>query len=306
VVAGLNSYNTSFRDARASLGRWGDHPVYGAGPTLETLASGLESPRLVTPELVEGQTLARLPLSGPPLVGFSAFLNGIQQSRVVLHAGLVPVVHGTTAAVIRVRRDRRLTTHDAGPRIERGLFAPHALVSPELWADLTALGVTDTSPTDAHPATLLDRAVHVVQRRREAAERALAESWADDALLWIDGALPAASRRAVGVVRTHRTLYAAPEALATICALAPGERSSMFRPPERSVVSWYVRLRDPVGRHPLWGLLRVEVADADPARADLVSRWVMAEATPLALPDPRWDTLVYGVRDCEEYLRAIC
>ena len=50
----------------------------------------------------------------------------------------------------------------------------------------------------------------------------------------------------------------------------------------------------------------VVAADATPERADLVSRWVMAEATPLALPDPRWDTLVYGVRDCEEYLRAVC
>jgi hypothetical protein len=54
--------------------------------------------------------------------------------------------------------------------------------------------------------------------------------------------------------------------------------------------------------------VRVEVADADPARvgarADEVSRWILAEAAPLALPDPRWDKMVYGVRDCEEYLRA--
>jgi hypothetical protein len=40
-------------------------------------------------------------------------------------------------------------------------------------------------------------------------------------------------------------------------------------------------------------------------RADEVSRWIMAEASPLALPDARWDKMVYGIRDCEEYLRAV-
>ena len=26
---------------------------------------------------------------------------------------------------------------------------------------------------------------------------------------------------------------------------------------------------------------------------------------PVALPDNRWDKMVYGVRDCEEFLRAV-
>ena len=26
----------------------------------------------------------------------------------------------------------------------------------------------------------------------------------------------------------------------------------------------------------------------------------------LALPDGRWDKMVYGIRDCEEFLRAVC
>ena len=41
------------------------------------------------------------------------------------------------------------------------------------------------------------------------------------------------------------------------------------------------------------------------ARANEVSRWVLAEALPLALPDGRWDKMAYGIRDCEEFLRAI-
>ena len=77
------------------------------------------------------------------------------------------------------------------------------------------------------------------------------------------------------------------------------------------MASWYLRLRDPQGHDPLWGLVRVEVAEpGGPAsrmtdRANTVSRWVLAEALPLALPDGRWDKMVYGIRDCEEFLRAI-
>jgi hypothetical protein len=116
-------------------------------------------------------------------------------------------------------------------------------------------------------------------------------------------------------VKSHRTLYAEGEALHTIFALRRAERSSVFRvtsPKRIPVASWYLRLRDPVGHDPMWGLVRVEIAN--PARieehdvgtrADTVSRWILAEAAPLAMPDARWDKMVYGIRDCEEFLRAV-
>ena len=62
-------------------------------------------------------------------------------------------------------------------------------------------------------------------------------------------------------------------------------------------------------------LVRVEAADSAVTserpedltlRADLISRWILAEVAPLALPDGRWDKMVYGIRDCEEFLRAVC
>ena len=40
-------------------------------------------------------------------------------------------------------------------------------------------------------------------------------------------------------------------------------------------------------------------------RADEISRWVLAETSPLALPDGRWDKMSYGIREAEEFLRAI-
>ena len=95
--------------------------------------------------------------------------------------------------------------------------------------------------------------------------------------------------------------------------LMPRERSSVFRitsPRRTTVASWYLRMRDPHGHDPMWGLVRVEAAVPNAGedfaeRADRISRWILAEASPIALPDARWDKMVYGVRDCEEYLRAI-
>ena len=41
------------------------------------------------------------------------------------------------------------------------------------------------------------------------------------------------------------------------------------------------------------------------APEDRLTRMVLAEAAPLALPDPRWPVMAYGIRDCEEVLRAV-
>jgi hypothetical protein len=153
-------------------------------------------------------------------------------------------------------------------------------------------------------------------------ERRLAELWCDTEhdRLFIDGGISgsdmvAVSSCTVGVVKSHRTLYAEGSALGVVLGLSHRERSSVFRitsPKRKMVASWYLRLRDPAGHDPMWGLIRVEIAHPEPQdadsigdRADEVSRWIMAEASPLALPDARWDKMVYGIRDCEEFLRAI-
>jgi len=74
-----------------------------------------------------------------------------------------------------------------------------------------------------------------------------------------------------------------------------------------TVASWYVRIRSAEGRDALFGLVRVETALSDDAisRADEISRWVIAEGSPLSLPDGRWDKMSYGVHETEEFLRAI-
>jgi hypothetical protein len=245
-----------------------------------------------------------------------------------VHVNGIPVVVGTAAAVVRERRNRRMHTWGL-PLVETRVYAPRDLMGARAWETLTAVSggrLVDTTDREqqagTHPFTLKDAAFHGVQAHREELERRLAERWCNTERdrLFIDGGISgseavAVSSCTVGVVKSHRTLYAEGPALAVVLGLGHGERSSVFRvtsPRRTPVASWYLRLRDPDGRDPMWGLLRVEIAHPQPQemhaigdRADEVSRWILAEASPLALPDARWDKMVYGIRDCEEFLRAV-
>lgn len=304
----------------------GGRPPSGQEAPLERLAASGELPRLIPVATLEGGPIRAHRVFGEPEVGFEAFLDGTQTSRVLDFAGGIAIVYGTVAAVIRVRRNRRLFTWGQ-PAVSRGIYVPRRSIPADYWAALEGLGLTlvDTShgtPAEPqHPFALSDAAVHRVQKDREQVEQRLAERWCsfEKGTLLIDGGISGSERVAVsactvGVVKSHRTLYADGEALKRIFELRRGERSSVFRitsPKRIPVASWYLRLRDSAGHDPLWGLVRVEIAQPSAGdravgeRAEEVSRWVLAETTPLALPDARWDKMVYGVRDCEEFLRAI-
>jgi hypothetical protein len=297
--------------------------------TLEIAGQGNDAPRLISATVLEGGPLRAKRLFDPPLAGFRAFLDGTQRSELAIYLpGGVPVILGRVAAVVRERRNRRMHTWHQ-PLVETRLYCPRRRVSPAAWETVSAtygpqlVDITDdAADLAAHPFALRDAAVHRVQAHREELEQRLAERWCnmEHDPLFIDGGISGSEKVAVssctvGVVKSHRTLYAEGEALAAVLALGPRERSSVFRitsPRRTTVASWYLRLRDPRGHDPMWGLVRVEIAYPPPedldrigARADEVSRWILAEASPLALPDARWDKMVYGVRDCEEYLRAI-
>lgn len=296
--------------------------------TLELATQGTDAPRLISATVLEGDALRAHRVRGAPSPAFRGFLDGAQRSEIASHLGTAPLVVGRVAAVIRERPERRLRTWRL-PLRETRLYAPRQQVSPSAWTVLHSLygaQLVDTSDgaaeVGAHPFALRDAAVHEVQAHRERLEHRLAERWCaeEDEPLCIDGGISgseavALSPRAVGVVKSHRTLYAEGAALATVLGLGERERSSVFRitsPRRTAVASWYLRLRDATRRDPMWGLVRVEVAERIGAgagalaeRADQVSGWILAEASPLALPDARWDRMVYGIRDCEEFLRAV-
>ena len=295
--------------------------------TLELVAVSNDAPRLISATVLEGSALAAHRIDAPPTPGFRAFLDGTQRSEVVNYLGSIAVVLGHVSAVVRERRDRRMHTWRE-PIVETRIYAPRKLLPSVTWRTLdTEYGelLIDTTDGDAevlaHPFALRDAAFHRVQAHREQVEQRLAERWCaeEQDALFIDGGISgsdkvAVSTATVGVVKSHRTLYAEGDALDTVLALGDRERSSVFRitsPRRTTVASWYLRLRDPVAHDPMWGLVRVEVAMPASGvrdigeRADEVSRWILAEVSPLALPDARWDKMVYGVRDCEEFLRAI-
>jgi hypothetical protein len=222
-----------------------------------------------------------------------------------------------------------MSTWRPGPRQSSRLYAPRALLSPALWSEFTReqLTLVDTlagaAPEEPiHPHELLRRAFHVVQDDREALEIDLAERWCAERAdpLLADGGLPrgaaaSTSDLCVGVVKSHHTLFTTGQGLKQVFALPEGARTSVFlieRQWGPRVASWYLRLRTPRTNAPLWGLVRAEVAwrpdfeqrEAVARRAAEVSRWILAERAPLSLPDARWDAMLYGVRDCESYLRA--
>ena len=301
-------------------------PLSGASPLELSSQFAQEKPRLDPPELLEGKTLSARPVPGSPVARFAAFLDGTQASRVLQYIGGVPLVHGTVAAVVRARRERRMHTWRE-PLVSRGLYVPRSLLPTETQAALADAGIEvfDTAANrdldSIHPFAIQEAALQSVQRHRSALEKELAEAWiaAGEGELFVDGGISesaavATSPLAVGVVKSHQQLYVHGDDLPVVLGLRHAERSSVtvVTPRTRTrVASWYLRLRDSGGRDPLWGLVRVEIAvpagkAADVTRrADEVSRWVLAEALPIALPDGRWDKMVYGIRDCEEFLRAI-
>ncbi len=290
--------------------------------TLETQRTPDDPPRLESAVPLEGSAIAVRPVADGPLEGFVAFLDGIQRSRVLAHAGTVPIVHGAVAAAIRERVDRRPRTWSA-PVVSQALYAPLAQLDPTVVralgdrVPLRDTGVRDDAAVLQHPQEHTARALTAVQRAREAAELALVGEWVvrGRGPLLVDGGISGSEPGAhsgivVGVVKSHRTLYADAAALPLVLGLREGERTtavSLSSPRRHPVASWYLRLRDAGGRGPLFGLVRVEVAVSTDltSRADLVSRWLLAERAPVSLPDARWDVMVYGVRECEQYLSAI-
>ena len=305
------------------------------GPTLETTATPPEPPRVVSSDVIESTTVRAHRIADPPVAGFEAFLDGAQESRVVHYCDGIPIVFGRVAAVVRQRVLRRMITWKR-PETRSRLYVPRGLVPASLWTRIVARGfdpvdttdadVTESSDwpeVDAHPFAIAQRALDAVKRERESAERKLAEDWVTirSEPVFIDGSIATSDRvsvapNAVGVIKSHRTLYVSGPAMRVVQSLPLNHRSSVLRViayHRTAVASWYLRIRDCAGRDPMWGLLRVETAMPDRGaspqqvadHANLVSRWILAEMMPLSLPDSRWDKMVYGIHDCEEFLKAL-
>ena len=269
----------------------------------------------------------------PRAAHFEGFLDGIQRSTTVAYVDGVPVLHGTAAAAIRERDQSGRMRAWRAPEIDHSVFASRTLLGETTWALLgsalasrahTVRDTDDSAPVpSAHPASLLRQGLDALSRVRNDLERAVGEQWCAahaDRPLYVDGSLRTShammrSAGAVGVVKSHATLYMPDSALQGVMTLDAARRTTLLEAldvNERPLFhTWYLRLRSATGRDPFFGLIRVEtgVRNTDDAaaelRADDISAWLLAERSPLARPDARWDVMPYAVRDCEVYLRAV-
>lgn len=303
----------------------GSDPVEGGEGEAERYGRNDEPPVLVAPVLLDDKVFRAIDVGDPRTLrasGFGAFLDGTQNVRIVNHAFGIPIVFAKVSAAVRARVNRRLTSWSEPMMLKRYYF-PFRYV--DIGIDFKSNpNVIDTTKADAagnfpsrHPAALMEAAVKCVQSDREKLEIELAEKWCanESSMLFVDGSITGSgivsrALNAAGVIKSHRRLYGEGDAFRVLVKLAAGQRTSIFKvAPERRypVASWYVRVRAAKGRDALFGLVRVEASITDDivTRADEISRWVIAEGAPLALPDGRWDKMAYGIRDTEEYLRAI-
>lgn len=284
-----------------------------------------EAPGLAAPEprvlLDRAEPLEDLtgrPVEAADSGGFTHFLDGIQVTRQVAFVDHLPVVFAHVAAAIRERRERRMSTW--GEPSRRDLVLAPVTVAPDGAIGVRAPG---GAPEEVHPMRWREVIRQEVDRLRETLERDLAARWIAEhartglaGVLLVDGGITdreAVSRRlhdhaaVVGVVKSHHTQYFAGAAQNVVWSLREGERSFAFRlrgPAGVEVLSWYLRLREPVAG-PTFGLVRIEAASSlGPGAAGRISAWLLRERSPLSLPDGRWDRMVYPVRDVELYLRS--
>jgi hypothetical protein len=199
----------------------------------------------------------------------------------------------------------------AGLTVERGLFTASptatevssgALRWPVIRVDRGELPVLQQAVQG--PLTELEVRVAVAARS--------AGSVADDAgdLLVVDGPLRGRAHlpRTIGYVKTHQRQYLPPELTAVVTALAPGQRSPVFRlGTSWHRYTWYLRL--PGGSGAPWsGVVRAEC----PAELSIPAAVACADLSVVTLPrfaataykDPRAPQNLVPIAGLEHRLRA--
>ncbi len=275
----------------------------------------MEEAAIQLARLVEGSQLQALPVGlAEPWPGPVAYLEGVQTLEVVGYSGSTPIAVAEIAAAVRERRDRRLHTV-LEDRRRLVLGRPVALAcAGDALQQFEPVALPDEEP--AHPLRDLMNAARALDRSRGALEILLGDRYRarSDSWIVVDGALSnsprwAADERMVGISKSHSILPFGGEDLERYLRLPVSHRSSVYAPETRSLApvrAWGLRLWSWQGRDLLYGLVRIEVAPTNGSseRADLISRWIMAERAPLSAPDRRWDRLLYGIYSVEQYLKV--
>jgi hypothetical protein len=266
-------------------------------------------------ELVEAKPFAGIKIESDGHSEFTHFLDGAQRSWRAGFAGMAPFYLAHTSAGLLERLDR-----DVLPPVpqfysgELELIVPEAIsfpAMPGLPVVQVGIGLTDTE------TTMRQRMANAISARRESRETEVARKFRDGWLL-VDGGIGKVLEQTppgptmVGVVKSHqRQYFASKERVRTILDLKPGERTPAFLRERnhlqgKEAYSFYLRIFDPEGKSPLFGLIRIELPpdQAILEKADHISGWLLAERDPLSLPDARFDRMLYPIRLVEKHLKA--
>ncbi len=264
---------------------------------------------------------------------FSYFMDGIQRSWMLYYQNFTPVYYGYVAGVIRQRKARIMSTWEHGYDLDEAIYLPFDDFDSSELEQLKANQFTlrDTSIrnnqidqqviTEAdlndnkQPLVQRDSAVKAITKQRERLEASLAKTWIlehrnSTSWLVMDGSISISQitteqKNIVGLIKSHNTQYFPFPEQEIIFNLKFGDRSSLFQPKGRyPVCSWYLRVRDNTNQDLYFGLIRVEVSLKVQHLANQISQWILTERRPLALPDSRWDKMIYPIRDCEQLLRS--
>jgi len=271
-------------------------------------------------ELVEDPELGIHELSRLDPPAGMAFLDGIQQWKVIGYDGVMPIAFAHVAAAVRrVAGNRRLVTAATGRR-------DLVLALEETWTDARREAVMASGlepvPVPAaagQPAMAIEALRRAVHHERQALEKSIGEAAAGQLgkseWLVVDGQLSVSASlarhpRTIGVIKSHGAQFLEGRHLERALTVPAGHRTSVFRVlgghGRTAVDSWYLRLWPWEGHDLHYGLVRVEIASGpDPgARAPAISGWLLALRSPLAAPDARFDRLLYPIHDVETFLRS--
>jgi len=167
---------------------------------------------------------------------------------------------------------------------------------------------------------LHELAYKAAQGIRSEVEAGVLEQWVqraewrgDTSWILVDGRLPTASFRTIGLVKQFTESYLTGEDAVTMLSLPPGYRTTAFSPAERrhygedsgERLMWYIRLWDADGMDARHSLVRIEAPASvvTTEEIDEISSWILAERTPRATGDARWATLLYPVHLLERMLK---
>jgi hypothetical protein len=271
-------------------------------------------------ELLEDAELQVHPLTRTEPPPGMAFLDGIQQWKVIGYEGVTPLARAHVAAAIRrVGPDRRLVTAATGSR--ELVLAPEAAWTPERRhlveaADLEPVSV---SVAPGQPATAIEALRRAVHHERQSIEKRLGEAHVrqlgEAEWLVADGQLSVSATlarhpRSIGVIKSHGAQFLEGRHLERALTIPAGHRTSVFRVlgghGRTEVDSWYLRLWPWEGHDLHYGLVRIEIAAGPDSgtRAPGIGGWLLALRAPLAAPDARFDRLLYPIHDVETYLRS--